>query len=197
MALIRRINKKRFIYSFAGVIIISGLIFGSSVYAQNTLNPTELSHFFVPFPAGKVMRPMTVNKPDGGTIFVRPMVINVDQRGILKRIFNPGVEGLSTHWLDNIDTKPHRIGMKFSNVTVEIEWNVNAGIPWDPETRTFKEAIGPGERIPDVGIDWLFFFPPEVRAQDVWYNGSLIVYDADTNGNLTIIPVKFQKGASK
>ncbi len=194
---LKKVNGKRVFYSIVGALILSGLVFGSSLYANNTLNPTELVHFFVPFPAGSVVRPMTVKKLDGGSIFVRPIVINVNQRGILKRIFNPGVEGLSTHWLDNIDTKPHRIGMKFTNVNVKMEWDVNAGIPWDPETRTFKVAIAPGERVPDLGADWLFFFPPEVRAKDVWYDGSLIVYDADTNETLTTIPVKFQKGESK
>ncbi|MDD4859678.1 MAG: hypothetical protein PHR56_05680 [Dehalococcoidales bacterium] len=187
---------KRIIYSALGVLLLSGLIFGSSVYAKSTLNPTELSHFFVPFPAGKVVRPMTVNKPDGGSIFVRPITINVDQRGILKRIFNPAVEGLSTHWLDNIDSKPHRIGMKFTNVTFEVEWDVNAAIPWDDAKHEFEVAVGPGERIRDLGVDWLFFFPPEVRAKDVWYDGSLVVYDADTGETLTTIPIKFQKSTA-
>ena len=191
---LKKIFTKRILYSFAGAVVLSGLIFGSSVYAKNTLNPTELSHFFVPFPAGRVVRPMTVDNPiTGGSIFVRPITINVDQRGILKRIFNPGVEGLSTHWLDNIDTKPHRIGLKFTNVNFKVRWDINAGIPWNEETRTFDVAIGPGERVPDLGVDWLFFFPPEIRAQDVWYDGSLIVYDADTNETLTTIPIKFQK----
>ena len=191
----RKANWKRVIFSATAVVVISVLMFGSSLYAKITLNPTELSHFFVPFPAGRVMRPMTVDRPGGGSIFVCPIVINVDQSGILKRILNPNVEGLSTHWLDNIDTQPHRIGMKFTESNVKVEWEVYAGIPWNAETRTFDVAIGPGERVLDLGIDWLFFFPPEVRSQDVWYDGSLIVYDADTNETLTTIPIKFQKGA--
>ena len=87
--------------------------------------------------------------------------------------------------------------MKFTESDVEIKWDINAGIPWDPETRTFGVAVGPGERIPDLGVDWYFIFPPEVQVRDVWYEGSLIVYDADTNETLTSIPVKFQKGASR
>jgi hypothetical protein len=189
-------KRKLVIYSVIGAVVLSALIFGSSFYAKSTLNPTELSHFFVPFPAGKIARPMTVKQLDGSGIFVRPIVINVDQRGILKRILNPAVEGLSTHWLDNIDTKPHRIGLKFTNVNMEVEWDVHAGIPWDPETKTFEVPIGPGERVPDLGVDWLFFFTPEIMAQDVWYDGSLLVYDADTNESLTTIPIKFQKSTA-
>jgi hypothetical protein len=187
-------NKQKAVYSIMAAVVLSGLIFGSSLYAKKTLNPTELTHFFVPFPVGMVTRPSTVNQLDGSGIFVRPIVIDVNARGILKKILNPGVEGLSTHWLDNIDTKPHRIGLKFTNVNVEIEWDINAGIPWNEETRQFEVEVGPGERIPDLGVDWYFHFPPEVRAKDVWYEGSLIVYDADTNENLTIIPIKFQNG---
>ena len=191
-------RRSRALYSIVGAVVLSGLIFGSSVYAKSTLNPTELSHFFVPFPAGRVVRPMTVKTADGSrSIFVRPITINVDQRGILKRLINPNVEGLSTHWLDNIDTKPHRIGLRFTDVSFRIDWDVNAGIPWDEETRTFAVPIGPGERVPDLGIDWLFFFPAEVREKDVWYEGSLMVYDADTNETLTTIPIKFQKGATR
>jgi len=135
---------------------------------------------------------MTVENPGGGSIFVRPMTIYVDRRGILKKIFNPAVEGLSTHWLDNIDSEPHRIGLKFSDNSVDIEWSVNAGIPWNGETHTFEVAIGPGERIPDLGIDWLFHFTPETMAQQIWYEGALIVFDADTDESLTTIPIVFK-----
>ena len=193
-----KVKRSRALYSVVGAVVLSGLIFGSSLYAKSTLNPTELSHFFVPFPAARVVRPMTVKTADGSrSIFVRPITINVDQRGILKRLINPGVEGLSTHWLDNIDSKPHRIGMKFTNVNFEVKWDVHAGIPWDEQTHTFEVPIGPGERVQDLGVDWLFFFPPEVRAKPVWYDGSLVVYDADTNETLTTIPIKFQQGGGK
>lgn len=183
---------KRLIYSAVAVVIIATLSVGAGVYAKSTLNRTELVHFFIPFPAGSVVRPMTVDRPDGGKVFTRPIVINVNERGILKRIFQPGLEGLSTHWLINIDSKPHRIGMKFTNVNVPIIWEVAGAIPWDPQSQTFKEAVAPGEQIRDLGIDWLFLFPPEIRAQRVWYEGSLVIFDADTGEELTIIPVKFQ-----
>jgi len=191
------VKGKRAMYSIMAAVVISGLIYGSSIYAKNTLNPTELSHFFVPFPAGIVTRPGTVENPGVGSIFVRPITIDVSKRGILKRIFNPRVEGLSTHWLDNIDSKAHRIGMKFTNTeNITVEWDVNAAIPWNDETHQFEQTVGPGERIRDLGVDWLFFFPDEVRAQDIWYQGTLVIYDADTNEPLTIIPVKFQNGVS-
>ncbi len=191
-------RKSRVLFSIVGAVVLSGLIFGSGLYAKTTLNPNELSHFFVPFPAGRVVRPATVKTPDGSrSIFVRPITVNVDQRGILKRLFNPGAEGLSTHWLDNIDTKPHRIGLKFTNINFDVEWDVHAGIPWDEKTHTFGEAVAPGERIADLGVDWVFFFPKDVQRTKTWYDGALIVFDADTNETLTTIPIKFLNGAAK
>ena len=191
-----RINYKRVILSVIGFALISVLIFGSSVYAKSTLNPSELVHFFIPFPSGRVIKPTTVSSPTGERIFVRPISINVDERGFLKRIFNPEIEGLSTHWLTNIDTKPHRICMKFTNLNVPVDWEIGAAIPWDPETKTFGEAIGPGESIKDLGVDWLFHFPEEVRVKPVWYQGTLVIFDADTLEDLTIIPIKFTTGGA-
>lgn len=189
-----KIKLKRIILSLIAFVAIALLVFGSSVYAKNTLNVSELVHFFVPFPAGKITRPITVSSPNGDKIFTRPITINVNDRGILKQVLNPGIEGLSTHWLTNIDTKPHRIGMKFTNINVPVDWEVGAAIPWDAETRTFGTAVAPGESIKDLGVDWLFHFPTEVRTQSIWYDGTLVVFDVDTNENLTIIPVKFIKG---
>jgi len=191
-----KIHYKRIIFSIIGFVIIAGLVFGSSVYAAQTLNPTELVHFFVPYPAGRVVRPMTMDNPSGGKICTRPITIDVTKRGIFKQLINPGVEGLSTHWLNNIDSKPHRIGLKFTNESVPIKWEVGAALPWDPVTKTFGAAVGPGEAIKDLGIDWLFYFPEEVMKKQVWYEGNLVVFDADTGQDLTIIPIKFQKGAS-
>lgn len=192
-----KIMWRRIVFSAIAFAIISVIIFGSSVYAKSTLNTSELVHFFVPFPAGKVTRPTTVSSPSGEKIFVRPITINVDERGILKRVFNPAIEGLSTHWLTNIDTRPHRIGMKFTNINVPVDWDVGARIPWDEATRTFGVAVAPGDSIMDLGVDWLFHFPSEVRAKQVWYDGTLVVFDADTNESLTIIPIKFIKGGDK
>lgn len=192
----RGLRSRRLIYSLIGAIVIAGLVFGSSAYAKNVLNPSELMHFFVPFPAGKVVKPVTVAKPNGGTVFTRPVVINMDERGIFKRIFNPGVEGLSTHWLINVDSKPHRIGLKLTEASFPIEWEVGSGISWDSQSQTFAEAIGPGEGIPDLGIDWLFHFSAEAMAKNVWYEGTLVVFDADSGENLTTIPIKFQKGGA-
>jgi len=185
---------KRLQYSTMGAVITVALTIGASVYAKRVLNTTELVHFFIPFPAGNVVRPMTLDGPDGRRFFVRPLSIDVNRRGILKRLFNPGIEGVSTHWLINTGSIPYRIGMKLTNVHVPVRWEVGAGIPWDPDSRTFTETVGPGKSVPDLGVDWLFEFSKETRNETVWYDGSLVIYDADTGEDLTVIPLKFFKG---
>ena len=127
----------------------------------------------------------------GPSAFVKPIRVDVAKQGVLKRIFCPWIDGLSTHWLLNIDSKPHRIGMRLENTTFPVEWHVNAGIPWDPESRTFAKALQPGERVPELAIDWMFNFPVEVRDKPVWYQGGLSVFDADSGEVLTFIPITF------
>ncbi len=160
-------------------------------YAGTVLNPTELVHFSVPVPAGRIDRPRMVGQASGRRSFIKPIKIDVCEQGILKRMFCPWIVGLSTHWISNIDSKPHRIGMRLENTTFPVEWQVNAGIPWDPESGTFDRALKPGEKVPELAIDWMFNIPVEVRDKPVWYEGGLSVFDADTREILTFIPISF------
>jgi hypothetical protein len=72
---------------------------------KKTLNVAELVHFFVPFPAGRVVKPTTVISPNGDKHIYPPITINVESWVSLKNA-KSCIEGLSTHWLTNIDTNP-------------------------------------------------------------------------------------------
>lgn len=195
-------NKSRkrvflFIYSALAFVIIAALTFWSSSYTRTVLNSTELVHFFVPFPAGKVVRPMTVPNPNGNSVFTRPLAVDVQQQGLLKRVFNKWIVGGSTHWLVNTGNRPIRIGLKLTDTPIPIDWEVSAGIPWDPEKKVFGAPVQPGEMVPDLGIDWLFHIPENMRSQPVIYEGALTVFDADTSETLTVIPVSFKNGGAR
>ncbi len=190
-------RRRRVLFSAGAAAIVAAATIACGIYAQKVMNPSELVHFFIPFPAGRIVRPMTVKKPNGEGVFTRPLTIDVDKRGILKRLLNPNIEGIGTHWLVNVDTKPHRIGIKLTNVSVPVEWKVGSGIPFDEATGTFSSPIESGQQIPDLGIDWLFHFTPESWTKAVLYEGQLIVFDADTQETLTVIPVKFQQAKPK
>jgi len=176
--------------AFSVVVILT---LGSSVYAEMVLGPTELVHFWVPFPAN-VARPMSIPIPGGGTVFARPIIVDVHKQGIFKRVFNPWIIGLSTHWLVNVGDRPYRIGLKLVNTTIPIKWEVSAGIPWDPESKTFARPIEPGKMVPELGVDWFFYIPEEMRALPVWYRGGLEVFDADRGETLTLIPITIRFG---
>jgi hypothetical protein len=135
-----------------------------------------------------------VGSEHGPRAFVKPIRVDVSEQGVLKRTFCPWIVGLSTHWILNTDSKPHRIGLRLENTTFPVEWHVNAGIPWDSQSKTFSKVIEPGERVPELGIDWMFNIPVEVRNRPVWYQGGLSVFDADSGEVLTFIPITFVNG---
>lgn len=169
----------RYIYASIIVLLVTlGFTYGSSLYS-GYLAKSEMLHFWVYFPQR--------GKPTQIEIYV-------NNQGILKRVLNPWVEAMSTHWIINTDNKPHSIRLELVNCTIPVEWEVSAGIPWNSSTKTFEQPIKPGQSIPYLGLDWVFHIPPEVRSQTIWYKGGLTVIDADTNGTLSFIPITIYGG---
>ncbi len=163
--------------TIAGMFFICALFvtLGSSYYSAH-LGKSEMFHFWVFFPAGR-------GPP------ASPIEIHVNQQGFLKRILDPWVVALSTHWIINTGDKPYIVGLQLVNCTFPVEWEVNAGIPWDPETKSFTQPLGPGESVPYLGIDWFFHVPKEIRPQRIWYDGGLAVIDSETGDTLSFIPI--------
>lgn len=171
---------KHIYLAFSILIVTLGLTLVSGVYS-GYLSKSEMIHFWVYF-------------PQRGS---RPTSITVDagSQGVLKRLFNPWVIALSTHWIVNTDNRPHLIRLELVNCTLPVEWEVSAGIPWNPDNRTFAEPIGPfGQSIPYLGLDWVFHIPPEIRTQRIWYQGGLAVTDANSNETLSFIPITIYGG---
>jgi len=184
-------SKRRGPWSASAFLAVATATVAMGFYAGTVLNPTELVHFSVPVPAGRITRPQMVGPAGGRRSFIKPIKVDVCEQGCLKRLFCPWIVGLSTHWISNIGSKPHRIGMRLENTTFPVEWKVNARIPWDAESRTFAVALGPGESVPELAIDWMFNIPVEFRDKPIWYEGGLSVFDADSQEILTFIPISF------
>ena len=163
--------------TIAGIFFICALCItlGSSYYSAH-LAKSEIVHFWVFFPAGR-------GPP------ASPLEIYVNDQGFLKRILNPWMIALSTHWIINTGDKPYIVGLRLVNCTIPVEWEVNAGIPWDHETKTFTQPLEPGEGVPYLGIDWIFHIPKEIRPQRIWYDGGLAVIDSETGETLSFIPI--------
>jgi hypothetical protein len=163
------------------------LTIGAGVYAFN-FGQSEMVHFKVAVPAGNITSPTTL-KGAGAPIDVAPIVIDLQKRGNLKKVLNPGIEGISTHTISNIGKKPVKIRMELVNSTIPVRWEVSANLAYDPDTRTFIEPLQPRESIKNLGVDWFFLIPEDKRNDDIVYDGGLLFSDADTGELLTFLPI--------
>lgn len=167
-------------------------------YAES-IGKNEIVHFWIATPAGNVTEPMVL-RGAGPPINLSPLVIDLDQRGILKNLIQPNIEAISTHWVYNLGKKPVKIRMELENCTIPVKWEVNSNFPYDPITQTFTQPLMPGNSIPNLGIDWIFEIPKD-PSLNMWSNGALIYYhgglkliDADSGEMLTFIPIIIARG---
>ncbi|MFQ5710508.1 MAG: hypothetical protein ACE5GD_01885 [Candidatus Geothermarchaeales archaeon] len=174
---------------YLALFLIALVLTLGSAYYSNYLRKSEIVHFWVVFPAGEINTTKTIFTPRGPTT-LKPLIIGYSEQGIFKRLLNPWVIALSTHWILNIDNQPHRVRLELVNCTMPVEWKVGAGIPYDPETKTFTTPLKPRQMIPNLRVDWHFFIPENIRYTNVWYDGGLAVIDADTGETLTFQPIK-------
>ncbi|MDH5806651.1 MAG: hypothetical protein QXW62_02290 [Candidatus Methanomethylicaceae archaeon] len=175
-----------------GFVIAMLFTLYASVYAAE-VRDSEIVHFWIAIPAGNITKPITIYGA-GPPIRMAPLIIDLDERGILKKLIQPNVEAISTHWIYNVGRKPLKIGLKLINANIPIEWEVKANWPYDASKHIFLEPIPPGGRIPNLSIDWYFIIPDYLMNEKVIYDGGLLVYDADTGESLTFIPIKIVRG---
>lgn len=183
--------EKRIIIVFAAAFTFL-LTFGAAVYASD-FGRAEMYHFRVGVPAGTITSQMTV-RGSGAPLEMAPIIIDLQQRGNLKKVLNPDVEGISTHTIMNIGKKPVKIRMEIVNASLPIRWEVSADLAYDPDTRTFIEPLPPNESIRNLGIDWFFEIPEDRLYEDIVYDGGLLLSDADTGEMLTFLPIKVING---
>ena len=169
------------------IITIAAGAYGAAI------GKSEMVHFWVAFPAGNVAKPMVLRGP-GPPISLSPVTIDLDSRGALKNLLNPNFEAISTHWIYNYGKKPVRVKLELVNCSIPVRWEVGAGLPYDPETRTFTEPLMPGKSISNLGIDWIFEIPPNYMYEAVIYKGGLQIIDADNGQVLTFIPIEIVRG---
>ncbi|MBC7113493.1 MAG: hypothetical protein H5T34_05720 [Candidatus Methanomethyliales bacterium] len=175
-------------------IILLCVTLYSGIYA-NSISKAEIVHFWIAVPAGNVTEPITV-RGVGPPINMAPLIIDLDSRGFPKRLLNPDVEAISTHWLYNVGKKPVKIGLDLVNTTFPVEWEVKANWPYDSVTHTFTKPLPPGQRIPNLSIDWVFRIPAYYMDEKVIYEGGLLVFDADSGQPLTFIPIMIVRGGT-
>jgi hypothetical protein len=194
------IMKKRvswYIFSIIAVVLVSGITFGSAAYGKKVLSPNENVSLWVAFPTGNITKPVTLANPAGGKVFVKPVVIDISKQGVLKKLFNHWMVGMSTHWVVNVGNTTEKVALKFSGPDIPIEWEIRSGFKFDETTKSFEQALSPGQQVPNLVMDWIFTIPEELRSQSVLYQGALVVSNAQTGRELSKIPVKIINGGIK
>jgi hypothetical protein len=176
--------KKTVLIGFAAMF---ALTLSLGAYAA-VFGQAEMVHFWIAFPAGNVTEPITL-RGAGPPVSMAPIVIDLDQRGVLKNVLNPSIEAFSTHWIYNLGTKPVKVQLELTNTTFPVQWEVSANLPYDEETHTFTELLYPGQSIKNLGIDWYFRIPAYYMDEKIIYQGGLKVIDANTKQVLTFIPI--------
>lgn len=179
-----------------GFLLMAAITLSFGAYSA-VLGKSELVHFWVAVPAGNVTSPMVL-RGAGPPVSMAPITIDLQARGILKNLLQPQLEGLSTHWIYNLGTKPVKIRLNLANVPsdLQVDWEVNSGFEYDEATHTFLTPLKPGGSIPNLGIDWIFHIPAYYMDEPVIYDGGLQVIDANTGAVLTFIPIKIVNGGA-
>lgn len=113
------------------------------------------------------------------------VLVDLGKLGTIKRVVQPGFLNLSSHWVRNLGTRPYRIRFDMQLCGLEMEW-VTPESAWDPVTRTTTRVIEPGET---YNMDWYVHIPPERLNQPAICEGSLELFDADTQASLSVLPI--------
>jgi hypothetical protein len=188
-------EKKTWTWIAIAFVAMLAITISAGIYIQG-VGVSEMVHFRVAVPAGNITGPVVL-RGAGPTVEMAPVTIDLDKRGLVKEMINPGIEGISTHWITNTGKKPVRIRMDFLDLTIPVRWEVSANLPYDPATRTFLEPLNPGQSIQNLGIDWIFEIPRDQLYEPVIYQGGLVFEDAETGEVLTYLPVIIGRGVGE
>ncbi len=126
--------------------------------------------------------------PTGGLlVWGREGRITVDLggQGILKRLAQPDVLTVSSHWLRNIGVRPYRICLGFDACGMPVTWDTFER-DWDNDSRCATRQLSPGETF---NMDWILRIPEPRRRRRIICESHIDVIDADSGGLLTRFPV--------
>jgi hypothetical protein len=148
---------------------------------RSTMSDAESVHFAVNYPAtGKDMGGPGAMGATGS------VQVNVGNTGFLKKVAQPNVVNLSTHWLKNVSDAPLRIRVAAEGFKYPIRWD-SLDVDWDEETHTVSRALRPEE---SITVDWFVTLPWPFPADTYTLDqGTFTVYDADSGERLTALPV--------
>lgn len=163
----------RKVMGWLAVGAVSALLVVGAGFYRSSISETGMFNLSLPQKA----------KVAGGS---RPVVVDVQEQGLLKRVLQPWVIQVSTHGLENKSSKSYTLQFELTDGKVlPVVWDVRDPA-WDPERRVLDRPFQPGQRIP---VRILFKVPEELRNQAVIYQGHLQVRDYQTQEQLASVPI--------
>jgi len=167
-------------------IATAALVFAVGYYRQS-MQTGESVHFALNYPAkGTSAGGLGAMGKEG------VLVVDVARIGLLKKMLQPNVINLSSHWIRNTGGTPRHIRLSTEGFAYPVRCE-STDKTWDEETSTIGRTLDPGQ---DVTVDWFVTLPRPLPPGDVLVDGTIVVHDADTGERLTVFPVKIVRGAA-
>jgi len=174
--------------------IMAGLTIGAGAYGKVNATNEKVS-IGLGTHAGNVTTTKIMKGPTGSVI-LKPIMVDLDARGLLKNLLQPKVESVSTKSLYNLGNESVMIHMEVVNASFPVELIVTANYPYDEATATFTKPLKPGASIPGLSLEVRFLISDEAWNNPVVYNGGLRLTDAVNGTLLTFIPIQLVHGQS-
>lgn len=176
-----RLPKRSFAFTLA---VVAALGLGA---CRATMTDGEAVHYSLNFPArGYAAGGIGVSSKEGH------LIVNLANTGLIKRILQPNVVNLSSHWVKNVGDRPRRVRFEAEGMPYPLKW-ASLERSWDERTRSIGRVLAPGDT---VTVDWYVTLPDPLPPGDVLVDSRIVVYDADSGERLTALPIRFVRDAA-
>lgn len=158
-------------------VVIGLTLITTAGYYREATSPKEMPGFRV-----------NLNSSSQETAKSWPMVVDVADLGLFKKILNPWTIHIRADSLTNEGKDPLKLRFSLVDNPLPVTWD-SRQLAWNGETNTLARPFQPRESM-KYALSLYFHIPPEYRQQPVIYNGGLKINDADTGRLLAFVPIK-------
>lgn len=113
------------------------------------------------------------------------LTVDLGGQGIIKRLAQPDVLTLSSHWIRNVGLQPYTICIEYDICGFPVTWDTFEA-HWDPRTRCTTRAISPGKT---YNMDWIIRIPEIARHQRRICSSHVVIVDAQSRARLSRFPI--------
>lgn len=149
---------------------------------RNSISGAESVHFSINFPAQNAITAGGIG-PQGHE---GEVIVNLSKTGFLKRLIQPNIINLSSHWITNRSDKPLKIAIRLLGCNYPVVCSTPEK-SWNEQTKSFDRKIKPGEMI---SMDWDIKIPDKMMEKKIILNGGVEIIDVKNNRRLSYLPLK-------